>query len=160
YMDVPDFAMDFSFRLRNSMFREERNIMATVAGLFPDRGSAEKAIDALQVAGFNPDRIGIVMRETRQARETADETGVTSTAGAVAGGGIGGTLGAILAASGTLVIAGIGPFVSGGMLAAALVGGVAGWVVGGLVALGIPHEEAQYYQGQVEQGRVLVTVDA
>ncbi len=134
--------------------------MATVAGLFPDRDSAEKAIHALQAAGFNPDRIGIVMRDRRETREAADEAGVNATAGAVAGSAIGGTLGAILAATGALVIPGIGPFVSGGILATALVGGVAGWLVGGLVALGIPHKEAEYYQGQVEQGRVLVTVEA
>ncbi|HEV8191616.1 MAG TPA: general stress protein [Ktedonobacterales bacterium] len=134
--------------------------MATLAGLFPDRGSAENAIRALQNAGFNPDRIGIVMRDQRETSEVADEAAVNTVAGAVTGGVVGGTLGAILAATGALVIPGIGPFVSGGILATALVGGVAGWLVGGLVALGIPREEAEYYQGQVEQGRVLVTVDA
>lgn len=135
--------------------------MTTVAGLFPDRATTERAIQALQAAGFNPDRIGIVMRDQREARDVADQTNVVnSAAGAVTGGVVGGALGAILAATGALVIPGIGPFVAGGILATALVGGVAGWLVGGLVALGIPHEEAEYYQGQVEQGRVLVTVDA
>jgi Heat induced stress protein YflT len=134
--------------------------MATEAGLFPDRGSAENAIRALQDGGFNAERIGIVMRDQRERSVAADEAVVSTATGAVTGGVVGGTLGAILAATGALVIPGIGPFISGGILATALVGGVAGWLVGGLVALGIPREEAEYYQGQVEQGRVLVTVDA
>lgn len=134
--------------------------MATVAGLFPDRGSAENAVRALQDAGFNAEGIGIVMRGQHETSEAADEAVVNTTTGAVTGGVVGGALGAILAATGTLVIPGIGPFISGGILATALVGGVAGWLVGGLVALGIPREEAEYYQGQVERGRVLVTVDA
>ena len=57
------------------------------------------------------------------------------------------------------MIPGIGPFISGGILATALAGGAAGWLVGGLVGLGLSHEEAQYYQGRVEQGGVLITVD-
>ncbi len=134
--------------------------MATVAGLFPDRGSAENAIRALRDAGFAQDQIGVVMRDQPQADEAGSEAVINTTTGAVAGGVAGGTLGAILAATGALVVPGIGPFISGGILATALVGGAAGWLVGGLVGLGIPQEEAEYYQGQVEQGRVLVTVNA
>jgi hypothetical protein len=130
-----------------------------IVGLFPDRVSAEHALVDLRASGFDTQRMGIVMRDPNEARETGASQGVTSTAGAVAGGVIGGTLGAILAATGTLVIPGIGPFISGGILATALVGGAAGWLVGGLVGLGLSHEEAQYYQGRVEQGSVLITVD-
>lgn len=130
-----------------------------IVGLFSDRVSAEHALVDLRASGFDTQRMGIVMRDPNEARETGASQGVTSTAGAVTGGVIGGTLGAILAATGTLVIPGIGPFISGGILATALAGGAAGWLVGGLVGLGLSHEEAQYYQGRVEQGGVLITVD-
>jgi hypothetical protein len=130
-----------------------------IVGLFLDRVSAEHALVDLRASGFDAQRMGIVMRDPNEARETGASQGVTSTAGAVTGGVIGGTLGAILAATGTLVIPGIGPFISGGILATALAGGAAGWLVGGLVGLGLSHEEAQYYQGRVEQGGVLITVD-
>jgi hypothetical protein len=130
-----------------------------IVGLFLDRVSAEHAFVDLRASGFDAQRMGIVMRDPNEARETGASQGVTSTAGAVTGGVIGGTLGAILAATGTLVIPGIGPFISGGILATALAGGAAGWLVGGLVGLGLSHEEAQYYQGRVEQGGVLITVD-
>jgi hypothetical protein len=140
---------------------EEEKIMArSIAGLFPDRASAEQAISDLKAAGFDPNHMGIVMRDRKETQEVASDQGINSTTGAVTGSAIGGTAGAILAATGAFVIPGIGPFISGGILATALAGGAAGWLVGGLVGLGIPHEEAQYYQGRVEQGSTLLTVNA
>jgi hypothetical protein len=131
-----------------------------LVGLFPDTTSAEHAIVDLKAAGFDPARMGIVMQDRRQAHDVAESQSVQSTTGAITGGVIGGTLGTILAATGTFVIPGIGPFISGGILATALAGGAAGLLVGGLVGLGIPREEAEYYQGRVEQGSTLLTLDA
>ncbi|MGH2485200.1 MAG: general stress protein, partial [Ktedonobacterales bacterium] len=132
----------------------------SIAGLFPDRASAEQAIADLKSAGFDSNHMGIVLRDRQETREVASDQGINSTTGAVTGSAIGGTAGAILAATGAFVIPGIGPFISGGILATALAGGAAGWLIGGLVGLGIPHEEARYYQGRVEQGSTLLTVDA
>jgi len=39
-----------------------------------------------------------------------------------------------------------------------LVSGAAGWLVGGLVGMDIPKEEAAYYESQVQHGRTLVIV--
>ncbi|MGZ3583280.1 MAG: general stress protein [Ktedonobacterales bacterium] len=130
----------------------------TVAGIFPDRRSAEHAIVDLKAAGFDPERMGIVMRDRSDAREVAEDQDVSTAAGAVTGGVIGGTAGALLAATGALAIPGVGPFITGGVLAS-LVGGAAGWLVGALAGLGLSRDEAQYYQNRVEQGGVLVTVD-
>lgn len=132
----------------------------STVGLFQDRASAEQAISDLKEAGFDPNRMGIVLRDRQETREVASEQGINSTTGAVTGSAIGGTAGAILAATGAFVIPGIGPFISGGILATALAGGAAGWLIGGLVGLGIPREEAEYYQGRVEQGSTLLSVDA
>ncbi len=132
----------------------------SIAGLFDDRSGAEAAVNDLTAAGFDPARIGVVMRDKQEMKEVAEEHGTRSTEGAVTGGIIGGSAGAILAAVGALVIPGIGPFISGGILATAVAGGAAGWLVGGLAGLGIPKEEAEYYEGEVQQGRALVTVDA
>lgn len=131
----------------------------TVVGIFPDRMSVEHAIVDLKTAGFDPQHMGIVMRDRSDAREVANDQGVSSTVGAVTGGVLGGTAGALLAATGALAIPGIGPFITGGVLAS-LVGGAAGWLVGGLVGLGLSHDEAEYYQNRVEQGDILLTVDA
>lgn len=131
----------------------------SIAGLFPDRQSAEQAIVDLKTAGFDASKMGIVLRDHDASIAVAREQGIPSTEGAVTGGLIGGSLGAILVAVGALAIPGVGPFISGGVLAT-LIGGTAGWLVGGLATLGIPEDEARYYEGEVQQGRALVTVDA
>jgi len=132
----------------------------SIVGLFQDRSSAEQAIVDLKNAGFDASKIGIVMQDKKEAKEVQQEHGTQSTEGAVSGGIIGGTAGALLAATGALIIPGIGPFVSAGILATSLVGGAAGWLVGGLIGLGVPKEEAEYYEDRVHNGSVLVTVDA
>lgn len=132
----------------------------SIVGLFPNRAAAEQAVEDLKAADFGASRIGVVMQDSAQQRDIAETHGTSTTEGAVAGGIIGGSLGAILAATGALVIPGIGPFITGGILTTALVGGAAGWLVGGLAGLGIPQEEAEYYEDRVQQGDALVTVDA
>ena len=131
----------------------------TIAGIFPDQTSAEHAIVDLKTAGFDPRRMGIVMRDRSDAREVARDQGISSAAGAVTGGVIGGTAGALLVATGTLAVPGIGPFITGGVLAT-LVGGATGWLVGGLVGLGLAPDEAEYYQNRVEQGGILLAVES
>ncbi len=131
-----------------------------IAGLFPDRSAAERAIRDLKDAGFDAAKIGVVMRDKQDMQEVNEQHGTASTEGAVAGGLAGGTLGALLAATGALIIPGIGPFISGGILATSLAGGALGWLVGGLAGLGIPKEEAEYYENRVHEGGALVTVDA
>jgi hypothetical protein len=129
-------------------------------GIFPSREEAEQAIQQLKTAGFDPHHMGLIMRDQGEANALAHEQGLRSTAGAATGSVLGGGAGTLLAATGTLVIPGIGPFIAGGILATALAGGAIGWLAGGLVALGIPHERATYYQHLVEEGWVLLTVDA
>jgi len=132
----------------------------SIAGIFENRADAERAVEDLKAAGFDQNRIGLVTQDKQANKDMAEDHGTRSTEGAVAGGLIGGTAGALLAATGALVIPGIGPFVSAGILATSLVGGAAGWLVGGLAGLGIPKEEAQYYEERVHGGATLVTVDA
>ena len=132
----------------------------SIAGVFENRADAERAVEDLKSAGFDQNRIGLVTQDKQANQQLAEEHGTHSTEGAVAGGLIGGTAGALLAATGALVIPGVGPFLSAGILATSLVGGAAGWLVGGLAGLGIPREEAQYYEERVQSGSTLVTVDA
>jgi hypothetical protein len=135
-----------------------------IVGVFPDRVPAEDAIIALKEAGFDPTHIGFVTRHSPEAQRMAGGVGTDLGAdlgtGAATGGILGGALGAILAATGTFVIPGVGPFIAAGILASAIVGGAAGAIVGGLVGLGVPREEAEYYNRRVQQGATLVTVDA
>ena len=62
------------------------------------------------------------------------------------------------------MLPGIGTAIAGGTLAAILssaaAGAAAAGVGGTLIGLGIPEEEANYYDREFQAGRVVVTVDA
>jgi uncharacterized protein (TIGR02271 family) len=81
--------------------------------------------------------------------------------GAATGVGVG-ALWAIGIAAGLLPA--IGPVIAGGLLAsvvASAAGGAAvGGIVGALIGLGIPEEEAEFYESEVKAGRTMVTVKA
>lgn len=141
----------------NTMNRE------TVVGVFRDRAAAERAVRDLEAAGFSHGQIGVVAPHEGEPGvdvSTAPEYETHAGSGAAAGAVVGGVLGAAAA----LLIPGIGPVVAGGILAAALggaaVGVVAGGIVGALVGMGVPEEEAHYYEGEFKAGRTLVTVRA
>jgi hypothetical protein len=81
--------------------------------------------------------------------------GFGAAAGAAAGTGLGL---AVLAGA----IPPLGPAIAGGallsLLASAGAGATVGTVVGGLVGLGIPEDDARVYEADLREGRVLVTV--
>lgn len=134
----------------------------TVVGVFHDHADAERAIQDLRAAGFRDDQIGLLTPHGTPGVEVspAPQFETRAGAGAVAGAVVGGVLGAAVA----LLIPGIGPVVAGGILATALgggaVGALAGGIIGALVGMGIPEEEARYYEGEFKLGRTLVTVRA
>ena len=143
-------------------------------GLFDSRDKAESAISALYADGFDSSQIGIAARQTSEWRdfpqstdsvvvtEDSEENVVAGAAtGAAAGAGLGG-LWALGIAAGMLPA--VGPIIAGGLLvsvlASAAAGAAAGGVVGGLIGLGVPEEDARYYDTQLTAGRTLVTVHA
>jgi len=140
---------------------------STVVGVFRDSDKARDAIEGLKDAGFDADAISILAPDKRATRDIAAETGSHAaegaTTGAVAGGILGG-LGGWLVGIGALAIPGVGPFIAAGAFATAL-GGAAlgaglGAIAGALVGMGVPEEEARYYEGEAKAGRTLVTVRA
>jgi uncharacterized protein (TIGR02271 family) len=139
----------------------------TVVGLFHDNTEAERAIRDLKAAGFADRQIGVLMQDRDEQRRLAEDTGTkvgeTAATGAVGGGVLGGIVG-LLAGLGALVIPGIGPIVAAGALASTLagagIGAAAGGLVGALIGMGIPEEDARYYESGLKEGGILVTVDA
>lgn len=139
----------------------------TVVGVFEDRGMAQTAVGELRRAGFREDQIGVVARhgEVPTADEAADDratsAGEGAVAGMVAGAGIGGLWALGIAAG---LLPGIGPVIAGGIfasiLASAATAAAAGGLIGALIGIGIPEEEARYYEGEVHSGRTIVTVQA
>ena len=116
---------------------------STYVGVFDDRNSADKAARELRTAGFKDDEIGYAWRDDSGKTQKEGETkaGEMAAEGAVTGAALGGLIGA--AAAG--LIPGIGPIIAGG-------------ISGAFVGMGIPEEEAKYYNDEFKQGRTLMTV--
>lgn len=137
----------------------------TVVGVFEKREHAQSALRDLRSAGFREDQIGLVTRheDTHHDERVREERGSKAPegagVGALAGAGLGG-LWAVGIAAGMLPA--VGPVIAGGIfasiLASAAGGAAAGGLVGALIGLGIPEEEAEYYRGEFEAGRTIVTV--
>jgi len=136
-----------------------------VVGVFRDRSEASNAIEALKDAGYPVDDISILMPDEAHAK-AGDDTSNTDfgAAGpAVVGGVLGGAAGWLVGV-GSFLIPGVGPFIGAGALITSLVGAAIGASVGalasGLVQMGVPEEEARWYEQEAHSGRTLVTVRA
>jgi len=145
------------------MARMERS---TVVGVFEHRNDAERAIEELHRAGFTDEQIGFIVRDGGEHVTHDVSTTGTSAAGEGAVGGMlaGAGIGGLIAAAASLLVPGFGPVLAGGILATTLggaaIGAAAGGILGSLVGMGVPEEEARYYETEFNSGRLLVTVRA
>ena len=139
----------------------------TAIAIFDDHAQAQRAIGQLKLAGFTENEIGVTARDSTDSdvgvadggKKTHAKEGAI--AGVAAGAGVGALWGLGILAG---VVPGIGTAIAGGTLAAILSSAAAGaataGVAGALIGLGIPEEEAKYYDQEFQAGRVVVTVDA
>lgn len=144
------------------------NQRSTVVGVFEDRAQADKAVAELMKAGFRQEQIGVAMRHAEGSTSGTDasdvddsDSGSGAMTGAIAGLGLGALAGLGVLAG---VIPVVGPAIAAGTLGvilsnAAAGAGVAG-LVGALVGSGLSEHEAEYYHGEFEAGRAIVTVTA
>ncbi|MBN9119719.1 MAG: hypothetical protein J0I06_11275, partial [Planctomycetes bacterium] len=114
------------------------NAPSTAVGAFGTREQVEAAVAELRAAGFDGSQIGIATGPTA-AREASGPP--TWESGGALGGLSGAALGGLAA----------GP---AGMLGGALVG----LLLGALIDLEIPEQDARWYAGEAEAGRIVVTV--
>jgi uncharacterized membrane protein len=129
----------------------------TILGIFDDSAAARRAMDELRASGLDLHDISVISRSGEHSMN--DEhlgVGEGAAVGAVWGGLVG------LAA---LLIPGVGPFVAGGALFAALTGAATGALVGGVAgalmdSAGLSEEEARSYEAQVHGGKTLLAVKA
>jgi len=158
------------------MYKEKEVIyMAqTVLGLFEDRTNVEKAINKLKENGLDAKDFSIVMRDTREAKEVSKNTGTNVAGGAVSGATTGIVLGGIAGLIAGMIIPGLGAFLVGGPIAAALglggvaastvsgaaTGAVAGGLIGALMGFGLSRPEAEHYEARVKEGAILLAVPA
>jgi hypothetical protein len=149
----------------------------TVIGLFTENEDVEGAINELKSRGYNPKDISMIMKDTREAKKIQENTGADVGAGAASGAATGAVVGGIaglLIGIGAIAIPGVGAFLIGGPLAAALglsgaaattasgamTGALAGGLIGALMSLGLPREEAEHYETRIREGAILLAVPA
>lgn len=139
----------------------------TVVGLFDNFSEAQSVVQELVNAGFKRENISLVANDAKgeYAKYTASGDKVKDAAGAGAvGGTVVGGLAGLLTGLGALAIPGIGPVLAAGPLlgftaAGAGLGAATGGLLNGLVAAGVPQNEAGYYAEGVRRGGTLVTVN-
>jgi uncharacterized membrane protein len=134
--------------------------MNTIIGVFDNPADARRAMEALRASTLSFDDVSIISRTGTGDATTRDSEDVSAGEGAAVGAVWGGLVGLT-----ALLIPGVGPFIAGGALFAALTGAVTGAVVGGITAAlvdfsGIPEAEARGYEDQVRAGKTLVAVRA
>lgn len=141
----------------------------TVVGVFENEQNAQHALQELNAAGFMEEDIGLVSHdragetEAESMAKAASETtaGTGAVTGSIVGAGAG-SLWALGIAAG--ILPGIGPVIVGGLLgsilASAALGAATGGIAGALIGLGVPEEEATYYESEFKAGRTVVTVKA
>ena len=151
--------------------RETGPGLVTAVGVFPGYAEAVRAVFALREAGFRDDQIGVAGPDAGGATpKSADFSGLPNDPtrtrweeGTGIGAAVGGVAGLGLGAAVALgLMSPLGPIVAGGTLIALIAsaggGATVGTIVGGLIGLGIPEGDAQWYVAEVEAGRVVVTV--
>lgn len=141
----------------------------SIAGLFPSREQAIKAVNELKSFGFKDEQIGLITRDRNANNELIehhDDTASGAASGAVGGTLLGGLVGLLLG-TGALLIPGIGPVVAGGLFASSAVGMTAlgagagaagGALLGALTDIGIADDEAKYFESGFRNGSTLVTI--
>ena len=142
------------------------NSFNVAVGVFDSIADAQQAVRELKTAGFTEDQIGFIAHDgdsVGRVKTTSTESKAAegATVGVAAGAGVG-ALWALGIAAGLLPA--IGPIVAGGILgsilASAAGGAAVAGVAGALIGLGIPEDEAQYYEQEFRGGRPIVTVRA
>ena len=133
-------------------------------GVFETRAAADRAVSDLRAAGYRDDQIGVVAKDDRGKTVRTDGAGDNAAEGAAIGAATGAgalALGSLAVTFGVIPV--VGPLLAVGPLAAALIsagaGAAAGGIAGALIGWGIPEEDARYYEGAVNAGRYVVTVD-
>lgn len=123
--------------------------------IFHNSEQAKQAIDALERAGYSENEVGFLVHASTVWPE--DDILLSAATGAVEGGMLRGVLGVTAA----LFIPGFGLAIAGGILLTTFgAGALAGSLIGTLMSIGVPEEEAHHYQRELARGRTIVTVKA
>lgn len=148
--------------------------MKTTMAVYDDLIQARGAIQDLEGAGIEHDKINLVVNDINgqykasihsymKAKDRAEKMIDPMSQGTIRGSLLGGLLGV---EAGLMAIAAValGPLVAAGRIGTLLVGGGVGTVVGGLtralVGMNLNNEEAEFYAQAIRQGAALVAVES
>jgi len=131
-------------------------------GVFDSVEKAHQAVRGLLNAGFSEAQITVVCSDKHREQffkefEHQDPAGTTTPEKAAAGGAIGATLGGLAAVIAAVATGGVAFLIAGGI--AVLGGGVAGGLIGAMMSRGVEKELANFYDQEVQQGRLLVAAE-
>ncbi|MDP1910437.1 MAG: hypothetical protein Q8K85_19220 [Hyphomicrobium sp.] len=140
-----------------------------VSAVFDNRMEAERAVSQLRNAGVQDSKISVIAQSEGESAVTTDGSGEEVAKDVIGTAALGAGAGTLLGIA-ALAIPGVGPLVAAGAIAstaipgAALTGAAIGAAAGGLTGLlkdhGVDESDAAYYEGQINQGGVFVSVDA
>jgi hypothetical protein len=140
----------------------------TIIAVYDNTATAEQVVNDLVNAGIDRSNIGFAVNNPAARGAKTGNDAYTGDVSAAEGAGFGAVIGGLtglLIGLGALAIPGIGPIIAAGPLAAALTGltvgmgagAITGGLVGGLVDLGVPEDEAGMYAEAVRRGGALVS---
>ena len=132
------------------------------AGIFSTPQAAERAISALLAAGFTKEQITVICSDETKERyfrefEHQEPAGANTQAAAATGGAIGATVGSVAAGAIGAATGGLPLIVAGGI--GLMAGAVWGGFIGAMMTRGIEKEAANFYDQEVQRGKLLVTVE-
>ena len=140
-----------------------------VSAVFDKQADAERAVSRLRDAGVRDESISLIAQHEGDNAVTTDGTGEEVAKDVVGTTALGAGAGTLLGIA-ALAIPGVGPLVAAGAIAsaaipgAALTGAAIGAAAGGITGLlkdhGVSGEDADYYEKQINDGGVFVSVDA
>ena len=137
------------------------------SAVFDNHSQADRAVSELRAAGVDDSDISVIAQHDG-SNTTTDGSGAEVAQDVIGKTALGAGVGTLLGIA-ALAIPGVGPLVAAGAIAAAAVPGAAiagaavGAATGGLVSLftdhGVSGDDASYYETQVNDGGVFVSVD-
>lgn len=135
-------------------------VTQSVVAIFDTLAHAKEAVQALEASDFPSQQVSLVTRSvTREVPQTkplryGDDTGRDVAKGI----GVGGLAGLLLSAP-LFLIAGVGPVLITGPLAAGMTGAVVGGFLGAMSGWGVHEDHLKQYEEQVKQGKFLVVAN-
>ena len=139
-----------------------------VSAVFDNHADAERAVSELRNAGVKDNSISVLAQREGEDAVATDGGGEEVAKDVIGTAALGAGAGTLLGIA-ALAIPGVGPLVAAGAIAsaaipgAALTGAAIGAAAGGLTGLlkdhGVSGEDADYFENQINQGGVFVSVD-